>query len=238
MEVNSTNSNYRSLISDNIIWDTSWGSTPDFWHESNYQNNNIISSWDKNTSSFTWRKDNGSQIVTIFAVAEPTLAANSAFDTMYSYDPIPGDVGPGGGGAYDVAQVRIQYVDAGLNLSTIRNVWSYLGTYPSETLKGNIATFSTGSGMRCYVVQARTDSTVSNTISYRTLNGTSSTLSVNNAGLFVITDIQEFQSVVYLGSNQAQFNGIKEYLVYYSTLSTTDRNQIETHLKNKWGLSY
>jgi hypothetical protein len=222
-----------------ISWDTSWGSTPDFWHESNYQNNNIISSWSRNGTSFIWRKNNGSKIVTIFAVAEPTSAANNSFQTMYSYDPIPGDLGPGGGGRYDTGQVFIEYTNASsLNRSTIRNVWSYLGTYPSETLKGNAATFSTGSGLRCYVTQARTDQTVSNTISYRTLDGVSSSLVVNNAGLFVLGDMQDFQSVIYLGGNQQQFNGIKEYLVYYSTLSTANRNQIETHLKNKWGLSY
>jgi hypothetical protein len=222
-----------------ISWNTSWGPTPDFWHESNYQNNNIISSWNRNGTSFIWRKNNGSKIVTIFAVAEPTLAANNSFDTMYSYDPIPGDLGPGGCGRYDTGQVRIIYTNAsGSNLSTIRNVWSYVGTCPGETLKGNAATFSTGSGLRCYVAQARTDSTTSNTISYRTLNGGSSTLFVNNAGLFVLGDMQDWQSVVYLGFNQASFNGVKEYLVYYSTLSTANRNQIETHLKNKWGLSY
>ena len=213
-----------------ISWNTSWGPTPDFWHESNYQNNNIISSWNRNGTSFIWRKNNGSKIVTIFAVVDPI-----AFKTMYSYDPIPGDLGPGGCGRYDTGQVFIENVIS--NTVSIRNVWSYVGTCPGETLKGNAATFSTSS-LSCLVAQARTDSTTFNTISYRTLNGGSSTLVVNNSGLFVLGDMQDWQSVVYLGFNQASFNGVKEYLVYYSTLSTVNRNQIETHLKNKWGLSY
>ena len=216
----------------NLVWDTSWGPTPDYWYTDG-QSNNIITSWTLLGFPDGYYKNSvGSFTTTMFSV----MATASYSKSLYQYDPDPGNTGPGGAGSYNVGQVyHYQQVynasEGTINRVYVQNLWSYTGTYPAEALPGRYAQATYSTPKNLTITQA-VNSGGTPTMTFVKITGktVTSTFNSNLGG----------QDVFSTTTNSAvkYDNRPIEHIIYFSTLSSTDRASVENYLKSKHSISY
>lgn len=227
------------MITDKNIkqWNNNNGLTPDFWFL-NTNNNNIISTWSQSTSTALsgprWFKNNvGSFNVTMF-----TIHTGDGSEVRYGYDPIPGDLGPGGNGSYDLGQNThaITFL-GGFTTSEIRKYYNYNGTAPNQTIPNSTATLQSVDPIRLFISQTSFTGSINNrtpVISLAKHNGTLITPTSGNGGISIDGDTSTKNSIVRISS----ITDVKEVIIYFSTLTSGNITTVENYLKSKYSITY
>lgn len=231
------NEEFYSLMDPKQYWDSYCPScpTPDMWYLDGQQQNITTNYCSDGSGSFT---------TTIFQVFLPetfkTVGGDKSYaSSIYSYNPVPGSVGPGSGGNYNIGQYAVgmgNYPD-NTNME-VKVSYNYTGTYPSETVPGHKATGTYSSSEKSLVISQQVMNSTPN-VSYARINGRTMSTS-SSGGIALIGCVTSNKSTLTTLATPGfpAGGGQKETIIYFSTLSAGDRAAVESCLKSKYGISY
>ena len=241
MSVNSSNHNYRGLITKVVplaSWDTSNGPTPDFWLLDGLDTE-ISETWLNNHTYTQYTKSGVEKTITTFTVIDPTdLNNNQSINFTYTtYESV-------GVGGHQFS--RLDKLSNGEFRVVISNGFiESAGTQDAAGrrilyLEDDIPTPPGSSQIIGQNLLQKTDSTVNN-ISSLGLNNFSnnysvSSVSTNSSPAFLPTGIETNTSSI--SFQTAADKNAKEIILYFGTLTTAQSNTVENYLKNKWDINY
>ena len=226
-------------------WQSSWGPEPPFWYDAstgNLTTNRGGSGSSYNLSGTTVNYGNTKNGLTVadmngFLSVGNIYAFNSTHFFVFryvntsifsvDYTANANQTGPGGGGNYNAGKF---YFEARLsNRPYSDTVWSYTGTYPSETYPHVKSTHTSMTHSTWYVMSATSDKDSGSNMTVWVNSTTQSNTTFTDSSYgSVLDDTLE----IYSGTG----NFLAEYIQYNSILSRADVILVENYLKNKWGI--
>lgn len=218
-------------------WNTSNGPTPDFWYTSSttgaFLNNTVVESWSDCGSLSEYTKDSvGSYTMTVFTVMVDTRNVENGGSSQVYYSSSSNHNS-------DQGLIKCFNWGPGSGLTRYEIVANYYGGSGNkgETHYVNYSSIATQS----YVLLiANADTYVGSPpggdITYARINGITPTATTDPGSAYVTGCSQYKKSGAQVDKDTNNY--VREYIVYFSSVTGTDRTTVEDYLKNKWGITY